>query len=183
MGHVGEHDHAHLLTRIAVRDRGAFATLYKQTSPSLYRIVGRVLGRSDLAGEVIQEVYLRIWEKAGLFDPLKGSPLAWMATIARNLALDEITRKTPVAFGDLPEDFEPADENFDPLDALARREHLAALLRALSAMGTEKRQMVLLAYYCGASRKALSKRFNRPVATIKTLLHRSLVELKSGLSA
>jgi RNA polymerase sigma-70 factor (ECF subfamily) len=176
-------DAAQLLSRVAAGDRAAFAALYRQTAAKLYGVVARILPRSDLAGEVLQEAYVRIWQKAGDFDSAKGSPMAWMATIARNRALDEVRRAKPLALEDLQEGFEPAAEEVDPLAARDRSEQLAALMRCLAQLDGEKRQIVLLAYYRGASREALSKRFERPVPTIKTWLHRSLAQLKDCLSS
>ena len=172
-----------LLIRIAARDAAAFAALYKQTNAKLYGVVARILTRGDVAADVLQEAYVRIWEKAGEFDPLKGSPLAWMATIARNRALDEVRRVRPVSVEDQPEGFELAAEEIDPLAARERSEGLSALVDCLKALDEEKRAIVLLAYYRGSSREALAKRFGRPVPTIKTWLHRSLAQLRDCLAS
>jgi RNA polymerase sigma-70 factor (ECF subfamily) len=172
-----------LLSRIATRDAAAFSTLYKRTSAKLYGVVARILTRGDVAADVLQEVYVRIWEKAGEFDPVRGSPLAWMATIARNRALDEVRRVRPASLEDQPEGFEPAAEEIDPLAMRERSEGLAALVDCLKALDEEKRAVVLLAYYRGSSREALSKRFGRPVPTIKTWLHRSLAQLRDCLAS
>jgi RNA polymerase sigma-70 factor (ECF subfamily) len=172
-----------LLIRIAARDPAAFAALYKQTSAKLYGVVARILTRGDVAADVLQEAYVRIWEKAGDFDPVKGSALAWMATIARNRALDEVRRVRPVSLEDQPEGFEPAGEEIDPLAARERSEGLMALVDCLKALDEEKRAVVLLAYYRGLSREALAKRFGRPVPTIKTWLHRSLAQLRDCLAS
>jgi RNA polymerase sigma-70 factor (ECF subfamily) len=174
-------DLTHLLRRVAARDSAAFAALYTQTSAKLYGVVARILTRSDVAADVLQEAYVRIWEKAGEFDPLKGSPLAWMATIARNRALDEVRRVRPGSLEDQPEGFEPAADEVDPLAARERSEELARLIACLQGLDEEKRAIVLLAYYRGSSREALAKRFGRPVATIKTWLHRSLAQLRDCL--
>ena len=171
-----------LLTRISARDAAAFAALYKQTSAKLYGVVARILTRGDVASDVLQEIYVRIWEKAGEFDPAKGSPLAWMATIARNRALDEVRRVRPLSLEDQPEGFEPAAEDVDPLATRQRSEGLTALVDCLKALDDEKRAVVLLAYYRGLSREALAKRFGRPVPTIKTWLHRSLAQLRDCLA-
>ena len=176
-------DLADLLRRVAARDAAAFAALYKATSAKLYGVVVRILPRGDAAADVLQEAYVRIWEKAGEFDPAKGSPLAWMATIARNRALDEVRRVRPGSLEDLPESFEPAADEVDPLAARERSEGLAALLNCLQALDEEKRAVVLLAYYRGASREALAKRFGRPVPTIKTWLQRSLAQLRDCLAS
>ena len=141
-----------LLIRIAARDAAAFAALYKQTSAKLYGVVARILTRGDVAADVLQECYVRIWEKAGDFDPVRGSPLAWMATIARNRALDEVRRVRPVSLEDQPEGFEPAAEEIDPLAARERSEGLTALIDCLKGLDEEKRAVVLLAYYRGLSR-------------------------------
>ena len=141
------------------------------------------LPEATSAADVLQEVYVRIWEKAGEFDPLKGSPLAWMATIARNRALDEVRRVRPASLEDQPEGFEPAADDIDPLAARERSEELTALVDCLKALDEEKRAVVLLAYYRGLSREALAKRFGRPVPTIKTWLHRSLAQLRDCLAS
>jgi RNA polymerase sigma-70 factor, ECF subfamily len=172
-----------LLSRIAKRDAAAFSALYQQTNAKLYGVVARILTRGDIAADVLQEAYVRIWEKAGDFDPAKGSPLAWMATIARNRALDEVRRVRPVSLEDQPEGFEPAAEDIDPLAARERSEGLTALVDCLKALDEEKRAVVLLAYYRGSSREALAKRFGRPVPTIKTWLHRSLAQLRDCLAS
>src|SRR5271169_7181593 len=172
-----------LLRRVAARDEAAFAALYRQTSAKLYGVVARILSKGDAGAEALQEAYVRIWEKAGDFDPAKGSPLAWMATIARNRALDEVRRVRPGSLEDLPESFEPAADEVDPLAARERSEALAALVNCLQALDEEKRAVVLLAYYRGFSREALAKRFGRPVPTIKTWLHRSLAQLRDCLAS
>jgi len=172
-----------LLRRIAARDAAAFATLYEQTSAKLFGIVVRILRSGDVAADALQETYVRIWEKAGEFDPVKGSPLAWMATIARNRALDEVRRIRPGSLEDQPEGFEPAADEIDPLAARERSERFAALLNCLQRLDEEKRAVLLLAYYRGLSREALAQRFGRPVPTIKTWLHRSLAQLRDCLTS
>ena len=179
---VGD-DLAPLLSRTAGRDAAAFSTLYKRTNAKLYGVVFRILTKSDVAADVLQEAYVRIWDKAGEFDPRKGSALAWMATIARNRALDEVRRVRPASLEDQPEGFEPAAEEIDPLAARERSEGLARLIECLKGLDEEKRAIVLLAYYRGLSREALSKRFGRPVPTIKTWLHRSLAQLRDCLAS
>jgi len=172
-----------LLRRVAVRDTKAFAALYKQTSAKLHGVVARILTRGDEAADVLQETYVRIWERAGDFDPLRGSPLAWMATIARNRALDQARRVRPGSLDDQPAGFEPAADEVDPLAARERSEGLAALIACLEKLDEEKRAVLLLAYYRGLSRQALASRFGRPVPTIKTWLFRSLGQLRDCLES
>ena len=172
-----------LLRRVAARDAAAFSSTLQADKCETLWSCRSYLTRGDVAADVLQEAYVRIWEKAGDFDPVRGSPLAWMATIARNRALDEVRRVRPVSLEDQPEGFEPAAEEIDPLAARERSEGLAALVECLKALDEEKRAVVLLAYYRGLSREALAKRFGRPVPTIKTWLHRSLAQLRDCLAS
>jgi RNA polymerase sigma-70 factor (ECF subfamily) len=176
-------DLVELLRRVAARDAAAFADLYRQTQSKLYGVVARILTRGDQSGEALQEAYVRIWEKAADFDPAKGSPIAWMATIARNRALDEIRRVRPASLEDMPDGFEPASDEVDPLAARDRSERLTALLECLGGLGDERRGVVLLAYYRGFSREALARRYGKPVPTIKTWLRRGLAQLRDCLES
>ena len=172
---------AAVLVRVAARDREAFTILYQATSAKLYGIVVRILPGKGVADEILQEVYVKIWDRASDFEPGRASPISWMAAIARNRALDEARRRTPVSLEDMPEGFEPAAQSGHPLDGRERSEALTALMRCLAGLDQEKREIVLLAYYRGQSREALAKRFNHPVSTIKTWLHRSLGQLRECL--
>ncbi len=177
-----EGDLVELLRRVGARDSAAFAELYRRTQSKLYGVVARIL-RPDQSGEALQEAYVRIWEKAADFDPAKGSPLAWMATIARNRALDEARRVRPASLDDMPDSFEPAAEDIDPLASRDRSERLVALLDCLRGLSDDRREAVLLAYYRGLSREALALRFDKPVPTIKTWLRRSLIQLRDCLQS
>ena len=180
---AGAKELADLLARVSQRDRTAFARLYKLTEAKLYGVIVRILRRDDTSGEALQDAFVRIWERAGDFDPNKGSPLAWMATIARNRALDEVRRARPLSLEDMPESFEPAAEEIDPLGARQANEELGALIDCLKALDEEKRRMLLLAYYHGRSRDDLARRFDKPVPTVKTWLRRSLLQLRDCLGS
>jgi RNA polymerase sigma-70 factor (ECF subfamily) len=170
-----------LLARTAAGDRGAFRGLYEATSAKLHGVAIRILRDADQARDVLQEAYVRIFERAGDFDPAIASPISWMVAIVRNRALDEVRRAKPGRVVALDEGFEPPAETGHPLDGRERSEGLRRLLGCLAALDAERRQMVLLAYYRGASREALSERFKRPVPTVKTLLRRALAELRGCL--
>jgi RNA polymerase sigma-70 factor, ECF subfamily len=174
-------DLAELLRRVAAQDRRAFQALFRATSAKLYGVVFRILRRKDLADEIVQETYLRIWRHAASFNPKAGAPVTWMAAIARNLALDEVRRAQPVSMGEHPEVLDMPDEFNDPLDARERSETWARLMACLEGIDKDRREMVLLAYHHGMSRDDLAAKFGAPVATVKTWLRRSLLQLRACL--
>jgi RNA polymerase sigma-70 factor, ECF subfamily len=177
---VSRDDLVEALAAVARGDKAAFEMLYTATSLKLYGIVVRILGQRALADEVLQEVYVRVWQRAGEFDPATSSPITWLTTIARNRALDEAKRKTTRSFEDHPEVFElPSDD--DPLENHERNEDRRRLQACLDGLEPEKREMVLLAYYFGLTREEIAERTGRPAATVKTWLRRSLAQLKNCL--
>jgi RNA polymerase sigma-70 factor (ECF subfamily) len=170
-----------LLERTAAEDRTAFSALYAATSAKLYGIILRILRRRDIADEILQEVYVQIWERAGYYDAAKGAPITWMVAIARNRALDEVRRKSPISIEDTPEVMSMCGEEEHPLDRVAKSQELARLNLCLEALDSNRRELVLLAYREGLSREALGARFSRPPATIKSWLRRSLLQLRDCL--
>ncbi len=172
-----------LLKRVAAGDRAAFALVYDATSAKLYGIVLRILKRTDLADEILQETYIRIWNNAAKFDPSRASPITWMATIARNRSLDEVRRIAPISIEDLPAGHEIRDPQMLVLEQMEVSSELAKLHSCLDALEPRRREIVTLAYLEGMSREELGLKFGHPAATIKTWLHRSLKQLKSCLSS
>ena len=170
-----------LLAAVAKGDEAAFAELYQATSAKLFAVALRILRSREVAEEVVQEAYFRVWERAGDFKPEIASPVTWMSAIVRNRALDEARRRIARPFADASEldDIESEDEH--PLNAIERGQDVERLLRCMEGLEPEKKQIVRLAYLHGLSREAIAKRFNRPEGTIKTWLHRSLAQLKGCL--
>jgi len=168
-----------LLAAVAKGDQAAFERLYGATRAKLYGVALRILRRPDLAEEVLQESFVKIWSSAGQFDPALASPITWMVAIVRNRAIDVVRRKTDASLEEMPEVLEAAAaESPDPLAARSRNEELQRLLACIGRLDGDRRKLVLLAYYNGWSRDELAKQFDKPVNTIKTWLRRSLLDIR-----
>ncbi|MFN0218822.1 MAG: sigma-70 family RNA polymerase sigma factor [Hyphomicrobium sp.] len=174
-------DIANLLARVADKDRAAFSALYQATSAKLFGIVMRILKRRDLAEEVLQEVYVKVWDKAADFDASLASPVTWLAAIARNRALDEVRRKRPVSIEEHPELLDVASDDESALSRVMRGEDGRRLADCLQQLEPQRRDMVVLAYCEGLSRDELAAKYGQPVNTVKTWLRRSLAVLKGCL--
>lgn len=170
-----------LLAAVSRGDQEAFQRLYTATSAKLYGVVLRILRRGDLAEEVLQETYVRVWRRAAEFNPAQATPITWMVAIARNHALDVARKKSVVVEEPLG-----MDGGSDMPEPLVRREMTEDLKRLLACMGNleeERRRLILLAYYSGWTREELAARFDKPANTIRTWLRRSLLQVRECLEA
>jgi RNA polymerase sigma-70 factor (ECF subfamily) len=167
-----------LLEAIARGERAAFRMLYEATAPKLFGVVLRITGNRSVAEEVLQETFVRVWQKAERFTPEAGQPMAWLTAIARNRAIDRLRSERVERFQTSADDELlarlPAPSGGDPAT-------LRALQLCLSGLEEEARTCVILAYCSGFSREELAEKFKRPVGTIKTLLHRSIKLLRDCL--
>jgi RNA polymerase sigma-70 factor (ECF subfamily) len=172
-----------LLAAVAKADQAAFERLYAATRAKLYGVVLRILRRQDLADEVMQETYLKIWTSAGQYDPALASPITWMVAIARNRAIDVVRKKTEVSIEEESDVLEAAADTPDPLAKRETAEELRRLLACMGRLDEERRRLVLFAYYGGWSREQLAAKFEKPVNTIKTWLRRALMEIRECLGS
>jgi RNA polymerase sigma-70 factor (ECF subfamily) len=177
---VSRHDLAAALARAAQGDQAALRDVYAATSVKLFGIILRILGRRDLAEDVLQQVYIRVWQRAGEFDPATTSPIEWLVTIARSRALDETRRGAMRPLEDCPELLQALDDAGSAVDP-GRSEDRLRLKACLDRLGPEKREVVALAYHYGMTREAIAVSTKRSVATVKAWLRQSLAEIKDCL--
>lgn len=177
----GEEELDALMAAVAAGDRQAFRRLYERTARKLFGSVRRILQSQAAAEDAVQEAYVRIWRRAGDFDSAIASPIAWMTTIARHAAID-IVRRGAERVAAAADAIDPGLAERLPDPGIAEP-GLAGhgLAACLDKLDDDRRGMVVLAYCYGWSREELAVRFQRPVATVKTILRRSLLLLKECL--
>lgn len=170
-----------LLASVARRDEAAFERLYEATSAKLFGVVLRILKRQDLAEEVIQDAYVKIWSSAGQFNAGLSSPITWMASIARNRAIDVVRKRSEISIEEEPAAMDVASDTPDPLARKDMTEELKRILECVGQLEPQRQRLVLLAYYNGWSREQLSRKFDTPLNTVKTWLRRSMIEIRECL--
>jgi RNA polymerase sigma-70 factor, ECF subfamily len=173
-------DLADAVELVAKGDRNAFNTVYAATSAKLFGAIVRIVGHRDIAEDVLQEVYVRLWQQASMYDRSRGSAITWLTSIARNRALDEAKRRTMRSIEDLPGVTEIAGDD-DPARNQESGEDRGRLLACLDRLEPERKRIVLLAYHYGMTREEIARDIGRPVATVKTWLRRSLALLRDCL--
>jgi RNA polymerase sigma-70 factor (ECF subfamily) len=175
-------DIADLIARCALRDRKAFATLYGRTSAKLYGVTLRILRDRSEAEEALQEVYVKIWQRADRYVPGGFSPISWLVAVARNHSLDVLRARKPKG-EDIDLALDVADAGPTPEQAAADRGERSRIDDCLGQLDPEKADAVRGAYLDGYSYDELATRFSVPLNTMRTWLRRSLLRLRDCLSA
>jgi RNA polymerase sigma-70 factor (ECF subfamily) len=171
---------AELMHRCARGDQGAFRALYALTSPQLLALLIRMLRRRDLAEEVLQETFVSAWRNAPEYTASRGRVFAWLTTIARNRALDELRRTKRAALDpgavleELPD--EQDEESYGPTE-------VRALIGCLDGLPDGQRRSVQLAYLDGLSHHEIAQTMRTPLGTVKSWVRRGLASLKQCLGA
>jgi RNA polymerase sigma-70 factor (ECF subfamily) len=169
---------AGLIADCADGDRPAFRQLYELSSRFVFGIVRAVLRDGDAAAEVAQEVYVSIWQRAESFDAKKGNPLAWMAAIARNRAIDRLRSERARGFVIATDELPELASNDPPAGFAVEA---VALRRALDDIRPEFRKALLLSYFKGYTPTELAGALDVPVGTAKSWVRRGLAALKEAL--
>ena len=168
------------LAKVATGDVEAFVRVYQATSRKLFGVVVRILGRNDVADEVLQEVYVRVWQRSGEFSRDQSSPITWLVTIARNRALDEKRRPVAQSFDVVPDYLEIPSEEDIAADVLAAEE-MRRLQACLERLDPARRKLLEAVYFGGLTRDNAGQRLGLTPGAVKASLRTSLAELRRCL--
>jgi len=168
-----------LLAAVAKGDRPAFERLYTATCARLYGVCLRIARRADIAADAMLDAYAAIWSQAGQFDAAT-SPAIWMVSLARRSAI-EAARRSPAAAdpGEIPEG---DDQTSPPLDVRTPGEGLQRVLSCIARLESDRRKLILSAYYNGWSRERLAREFGVDADAVKAWLRDSLLALRGCLN-
>lgn len=165
-----------LLLAVGAQDPEAFRQLYDRYAGRLLAYV-QAMGRGRLAAEdLIQEVFIGIWRKAGQYRPTLGTPEAWIFTITRNKVLDIWRSRSPVEDRGELELETLMDITSSPDPAL-----VATIHKALLGLSAEQRRPLLLAYFGGYTYEEAAHHLGVPVGTLKSRIRQALGQLKGLL--
>ncbi|HZS08676.1 MAG TPA: sigma-70 family RNA polymerase sigma factor [Blastocatellia bacterium] len=172
-----------LIRGMARGDQSALSEFYDETSRLVFALALRMLNDRGAAEEVTLDVYWQVWRQAQKFDPARGTPLAWLMTIARSRAIDRLrsaawTRheKEP-----LEEARAVAADTHSPEDVAGLTETRQLIRRALDQLSPEQREVIEVAYFGGLSHQEIALKLGLPLGTVKTRIRSGMMKLRELL--
>lgn len=167
-----------LIERVSVGDRPALRSLYELIGPRLYGMLLRMVRKPDVAEDLLQDIFVTIWQKAGQFDVTRGNAYAWLFSITRRKAIDKLRisrRELPQADWDMDGDALQSDKTW-----LTAETHIA-LKAGLQTLSPDIRRALHLCYIYGLTHEELAQVMQIPLGTAKTWVRRGLAQLRDCL--
>ena len=188
-GNSGKHDppDAALIARLRERDGSALETLYDRYARPIYSLVLRIARQTPAAEEIVQDVFMHLWNNAHRYDSSRGPLEPWLFTMARNRALDFLRLKSekqrrredvfdydpPVSQSALPQQSQESR-----IDQERRAEQVRAILAALPET---QRRAIELAFFDGLTHNEIAQSLNEPLGTVKSWIRNGLLRLRDTL--
>lgn len=171
-----------LLSRVALGDEGAFEVLYDESAPLVFGLIKRVVRDSGLSEEVLQEVFVEVWQYATRYDAGRGSARSWICTIAHRRAVDKVRATASSSKRDLAQGIKEFQETADDVaDVAVLRADVDRVLKALETLTEMQRDAIRLAYYGGYTHREVAALLQVPLGTVKTRIRDGMIILRDRL--
>jgi RNA polymerase sigma-70 factor (ECF subfamily) len=164
---------ASLIRRLTRGDHKALGEFYDLYAGLVNGLAIRILRDPAEAEDTVQEVFVQVWRQAARFDPSRGTPEAWLCTMARTRALDRLRKRT--SRREEPEQAQAGTSQ------APRNEEALAVRRALDELPQEQRRALELAYYEGLTQSEIAERLGEPLGTVKTRIRTAMIRLRGVL--
>lgn len=176
-----------IMSDMARCDKAALGRLYDHLSRPLYSLALRITNDTAEAQDIVQDVFLQLWQKAADYSPSRGSVFSWAATLTRNRAIDRIRmrqRRSAIVHesaADIPGNDADVSPN-SAADLLGVQEQAGAVRDALGLLAPEQRMAIELAFFGGLTQYEIAAQLNEPLGTVKARIRRGLLKLRDTLS-
>ena len=176
----------HLLARIAGGDKEALEGLYNRYAAKVFSLARYMLKEEAIAEEVTQEVFLSLWLKASTFNAQQGTPKAWLMSIAHHRIIDHLRsfKRARQGTDRFAQDLVTSQllSQTHTEDEAYRNMDRDRVVKALSVLPDQQRQVIMMAYFEGFSQSEIAKKLDQPLGTVKTRMRLALQKLRAALS-
>ncbi len=167
-----------LISFLKERNDFAFSYLYDNYSGALYTVISNIIPDREIAGDVLQEVYINIYRKIDTYDAAKSRLYTWMLNIARNEAIDTIRSK---GYRNSQQNREVTEAVYEQAGSISQNIDKIGLRKLLERIKPEYRDLIDLSYFKGLTQEEISQLQGIPLGTVKTRLRAALSQLRTLL--
>lgn len=175
MGEKFKYNEADLIKLLYENDKKAFEYLYDNYSPALLGITLKIVKDPEVANDVLQESFLKIWKNFQTYDSAKSSVFTWMLNVTRNHAIDTLRKKKYKYETEMPEDYLALTNG---MSQQANTDTLGIKQTLLTALDPSHQEIIDAIYFNGLTQEETSKELNIPLGTVKTRTRTALRELR-----
>ncbi len=169
-----------LVIRLKNQDQAAFSYLYDNYAAALNGVIHRMIEDTQLAEDILQEAFLKIWNNFKQYDDSKGRLFTWMVNITRNLTIDTLRSKGYKKQQKIFKD-ENSVSGLKDLSVGVDRFDTMGLRKQVAALKPEQKLIIDLAYFGGYTQEEISKEMGIPLGTVKTRMRAAIIELRKML--
>jgi RNA polymerase sigma-70 factor (ECF subfamily) len=173
---------ADLLRAVAQGDEESLAAIYDRYRTILFGLLFRILGNRAEAEDILQEVFVQVWQRARDFDENRGKAFTWLVTLARSRAIDRLRSLGSRSRTIEAATKESADAVADAVEDAINSERGEVVREALKELPEEQRAALLMAYFDGFSQSEIAERTNTPLGTVKTRMRTGMTKLREVLA-
>jgi len=174
-------DDVALLKAIAGKEEKALSQLYDRYRVVLFGLLVRILNNREEAEDVLQELFLQVWHRAGDYDSNRGRPFTWLVTLARSRAIDRLRSVASRERVATESAREATEEVSDAVADAVRSEQRGIVTSALSQLPEEQQRALVLAYFDGLTQSEIADRLGAPLGTVKTRMRAGMIKLREML--
>lgn len=164
-----------LIGRLQAHDQAAFSYLYDHYSKALFTIIYQVVQHTEVAEDVLQEVFVKIWQNVRTYDASKGRLYTWMLNIARNSAIDRTRSKE---FNKQSKTTELTENVYEEKGGVQSPINDIGLKKTIERLPEESRRLLELSYFQGYTQDEIAKMLGIPLGTVKTRIRSTLLQLR-----
>ncbi|HWB96521.1 MAG TPA: sigma-70 family RNA polymerase sigma factor [Bryobacteraceae bacterium] len=180
---LGEGDRA-LVERLQRRDAQALAELYDRYGRLVYALIFRIVRDTGVAEDLVQETFLRVWNRSKGFDAEKGALGPWLLAVARNRAIDYLRSSTGRLRNALEvEETEHPAQFLDLEKEILQSDRVRRVRDAFGRLSPNQREVIEMAYFEGLSQSEMAEKMGQPLGTVKTWVRTALAILREELGA
>lgn len=170
-----------LIEALRKQDKIGIDQLYDRYSTALYGVIVRIVQTEEIAEDVMQEAFLKIWNTFGSFDSSKGRLFTWIVNIARNLAIDKV-RSKDFKNSNKNQDLENTVTQIDTYKNTSYNPDTLGLKELTNKLRPEQKVIVDLVYFKGFTHVEVAEELGIPLGTVKTRLRMGIIELRKYFS-